>query len=68
MRSEFLPRVCALLALMTGPVLGLHAASITFFLDSNGQITNSTTGVGNFIEYTHVTSFTLTATAWHAAG
>lgn len=56
-----------MLSIWASSTLFLQAETISFYLDSSSQITSSSTGVGNFIEYTHADGFKVTATAWYAA-
>ena len=67
MIAKTLLRGCVALSIWTASTLFLQADPITFYLDSNSQITSSSSGVGNYIEYTHANGFKVTATAWYAA-
>jgi hypothetical protein len=67
MNLKPLLRGCAALSLWAGASICTYAAPITFYLNDNGQITESTSGVGNHITYTDLGSgFSITATAWYA--
>ncbi|MEP7363662.1 MAG: PEP-CTERM sorting domain-containing protein [Acidobacteriota bacterium] len=66
MTKNALLRGCAALSIWAGSALVMQAAPIIFTLESSSQITSSTTGVGNYIQYTDASGFVVTATAWYA--
>lgn len=65
MNIQTLLRGGAALVLLASSALTAQAAPIWIYLDSSSQITDSTSGVGNYIEYTHASGFVVTATAWY---